>query len=107
MYGTFLRVDKAQNKAHTGRVNEEGFRKVLKVLNLNFTPKEINDLMVWFDSNGTKTMDYNEFATQLFGKDIILAKNMTLPLISLGMTNSGKDYMTKTGLNKVPHVICH
>lgn len=105
MYGSFLRVDKATNKAHTGRVSEEGFRKVLKVLNLNFSQQEVNDMMQWFDSNGTRTFDYNEFATQLFGQDV-LTRNMTLPLISLSMTKSGKDYMKQTGMDKVPHVLC-
>ena len=107
MYGTFLRVDKAQNKAHTGRVDEAGFRKVLRVFKLDMTNKEINDLMVWFDSNGTRTMDYNEFATQLFGKDILLAKTMKLPALSLNMTKSGREYMKRTGLDKKPHVMCH
>ena len=107
MYGTFLRVDKAQNKAHTGRVDESGFRKVLKVLKLDMTPQEVTDMMVWFDSNGSRNIDYNEFATQLFGKDILLAKTMKLPAISLNMTKSGKDYMKMTGLDKKPHVLCH
>jgi hypothetical protein len=96
MYGTFLRVDKSQNHAHTGRVNEESFRKVLKALNINFTDKEISDLVIWFDSNGTKQLDYNELTRQLFGGDV-LTKPLYLPAISLSLAKTPKDELDSTG----------
>ena len=36
----------------------------------------------------------------------MLAKPLNLPLISLSLTKTGKDYMRSTGLDKVPRVLC-
>ena len=97
MYGTFLRVDKSQNSGQTGRVSEESFRKVLKTLKLSMTEEEISDLMVWFDSNGSKSMDYNEFTRQLYGADV-LTRQLSLPAISLHLAKTTPDLLAKSGV---------
>lgn len=105
MYGTFLRVDKSQNQGHTGRINKESFMKVLRILKLSFTDKETDDMMIWFDSNGSSSMDYNEFTRQLYGTDILL-RPLALPPLSLMLTKSGKDFLETSGLHKAPRVMC-
>lgn len=106
MYGTFLRVDRVATSAQTGRVSEESFRKVLKILKLSMTDKEVSDLMIWFDSNGSKLMDYNEFTRQLYGVDV-LTKKLSLPAISLHLAKTNPDQLEKTGVishGSVEHV---
>lgn len=99
MLGVFLRVD----KAHIGHIQESSFRKVLKALGIALTDEEISDIMIWFDSNGSKTMDYNEFTRQIYGTDL-MTRSLTLPAISLHRAKASPEKLQETGIIPVGEI---
>jgi len=84
LLGTFLRFERLSGAGsastggstsgalHSGRVGEKALRdaaSALKVTNLSET--DFSDLMVWFDTDGSGRLDYNELSRQLFGDDVL------------------------------------
>jgi Ca2+-binding EF-hand superfamily protein len=69
LHGTFLRYD----PNHTGRISRETFRSILVELKItNFDTSMLDETIVWFDSNGSNTLDYNMLVKQLFGHDVVM-----------------------------------
>ena len=74
LHGTFLRFD---HQGH-GRLDASGVMAASKELGVRMTDKEVMDLVTWFDTDGTRQMDYNAFTAQMFGDDI-MTKSLQLP----------------------------
>jgi len=51
-----------------------------RALRVTLQNTEVSELMVWFDTNGSVSFDYNEFCKQLFGADV-LTRPLSLPSI--------------------------
>lgn len=66
LYGSFLRFDPAA----TGKVGLMELKAVAATLKVNLSESSLEDLLSWFDSDGSKSMDYLEFVRQLFGDDV-------------------------------------
>jgi Ca2+-binding EF-hand superfamily protein len=64
LYGTFLRWDHPM----TGRVDTNGLIAAVKELGVNVKAKDLETLLIWFDTDGSRRFDYRELLTQLFGK---------------------------------------
>jgi hypothetical protein len=52
-----------------------------KELGVPLKDNEVSDLLLWFDTNASGLLDYNEFTRQLFGDDI-QTRTLTLPKLS-------------------------
>ena len=84
LHGTCLRFD----TNHTGKLSLQQLKQVCSELKLlNHTNDNENDediiaLISWFDTNGTKTLDYNALTNQLYGEDIS-TKTITLPKLTV------------------------
>jgi Ca2+-binding EF-hand superfamily protein len=74
LHGTFLRFD---DRGH-GRLDSKGVLAASRELGVTLTDKELDDLVIWFDTDGTRKMDYNAFTAQMFGDDI-MTKSLHLP----------------------------
>ena len=74
LHGTFLRFDRSAR----GRIDSSGVLMAAKELQVTLTDAEINDLVIWFDTNGSRQMDYNAFTAQMFGEDV-MTKSIQLP----------------------------
>ena len=74
LHGTFLRFDA---KGH-GRVSAAAVTQASQELGVRMTDKEVADLVIWFDTNGTRQLDYNAFTAQMFGEDV-MTKSLQLP----------------------------
>jgi Ca2+-binding EF-hand superfamily protein len=74
LHGTFLRFDPRS----TGKVDLSGLTDASKELLVTLTSSELNDLVTWFDTDGSRRMDYNAFTAQLFGEDI-MTRTLHLP----------------------------
>jgi Ca2+-binding EF-hand superfamily protein len=77
LHGTFLRFDRSAG----GRVIAEEIQMVAKELGVPLKDNEVSDLLLWFDTNASGLLDYNEFTRQLFGDDI-QTRTLTLPKLS-------------------------
>jgi hypothetical protein len=104
MLGMFLRVDKSANSAILGHIGEISFRKVLKTIGVTLSDEEIRELMVWFDSDGSKSMDYNEFVRQVYGSDL-MTRTITLPAISLHRSKASPEQMRTSGIIPVGELV--
>jgi len=79
LYGTCLRFDTSRS----GRCNNEEVQKVAKeLLGERMSEKDTIELIDWFDTNATKTLDYNAFSRQLFRGDDVMTRSLTLPRLS-------------------------
>ena len=74
LHGTFLRFD---TKGH-GRLPAPQVMAASQELGVRMTDKEVQDLVVWFDTDGTRQLDYNAFTAQMFGDDV-MTKSLQLP----------------------------
>ncbi len=75
LHGSFLRFDKKAS----GRCSVSVLTKVCNELGIGMTHKELNDMILWFDTDGTRQLDYNAFTDQVFGSQDIMTRQMTLP----------------------------
>ena len=78
LHGTFLRFD---GPGH-GHVDSNGVEAVARELGVNLTQKEVHDMVLWFDTDGTRQLDYNAMTEQMFGSQDIMTRRMTLPRLS-------------------------
>lgn len=74
LYGTLLRFD----GSHSGRIDFNELKAVALALKINLSDESLRQLVAWFDSNGSNTMEYHEFVKQIFGPDeLILSHPIT------------------------------
>lgn len=78
LHGTFLRFD----GSGLGRVGTNATEAVARELGVTLTRKEIEELVLWFDSDGTRELDYNALTDQMFGQSDVMTRKMTLPRLS-------------------------
>ena len=78
LHGSFLRFD---GSGH-GRVDSNGLEAVAQELGVTMTQKEIHEMVLWFDTNGSRELDYNAMTNQMFGSQDIMTRHMTLPRLS-------------------------
>jgi hypothetical protein len=62
-------------------MNLKNLNKVLKTLNIRSSPEDVNNMLVWFDTNGSQQFDYNELARQLYGDDV-MTRPLSMPKLS-------------------------
>jgi Ca2+-binding EF-hand superfamily protein len=80
LHGTFLRFDPNR----TGRLNVDDVSKVCHELRVSIPDKnELQSLVTWFDTDGSRSLDYNAFVRELYGDDITTVK-LVLPKLSSG-----------------------
>jgi len=88
MHGTFLRFD----PSHSGKVTQKSLEDVSKILKIRLPTEDANALVTWFDTDGSKLLDYNEFTKQLYGGDV-LTRPLSLPSFSSKtMKSSNNDF---------------
>jgi hypothetical protein len=73
-HGTCLRYDKVKN----GRLSYDDLRSVMNELSCSISSSDLRTLLLWFDTNGSNTFDYNELTRHLFGEDI-MTRALILP----------------------------
>ena len=65
LLGSFMRYDHSSS----GRVKKEHVRKVCDILRIRgISDRDLSELVLWFDTNGSSTLDYHELARQIFGR---------------------------------------
>jgi hypothetical protein len=69
-----LRYDKLQE----GRLDFNHTKGVFEELGVALNDKDLHSLIVWFDTNGSKCLDYNQLTSQLYGDDV-MTKSFRLP----------------------------
>jgi Ca2+-binding EF-hand superfamily protein len=67
LHGTFLSNDGKRS----GRAPPFVVGNVSAALGVNLTEAEVNDLVDWFDTNATRTLDYNSFTRHLYGQNAL------------------------------------
>lgn len=101
LHGTFLRFD----PRGTGRQGKDGVVAASRELGVTLTDTEIEDLVTWFDTDGSRKMDYNAFVAQLYGDDV-MTRTLHLPKLhklagsatfNLSQTYKGKDEVKSSG----------
>ncbi len=75
LHGTFLRFDADKS----GHVNLEQFRRVMEEIRVVIDDISLNETVKWFDTNGTRLLDYNALVHQVYGTDGVITEKMTLP----------------------------
>lgn len=90
LHGTFLRFDTEK----TGHMTSSKIKEVFQELRLRLCEEDLRQLVVWFDSNGSGTLDCNALVRQIFGDDITL-RPLILP--KLGHSASGTITMSASG----------
>jgi len=84
LHGTLLRFDKQK----AGRLDAEGLSGVARELGVDLTAQEVQSIVLWFDTNGSRMLDYNAFTQQLFGlsegqaQEDFLTKSLSLPRLN-------------------------
>ena len=78
LHGTFLRFDASGG----GRVGVNAVSSVAEELGVTLTRKEITEMVLWFDTDGTRELDYNALTDQMFGNEDVMTRKMTLPRLS-------------------------
>lgn len=78
LHGTFLRFDASGE----GRVGVNSVAAVAEELGVTLTRKEITELVLWFDTCGSRELDYNALTDQMFGAADVMTRKMTLPRLS-------------------------
>ena len=68
LIGTFLRFDNSKS----GRIDFDGFKAATEALKLHLSDELIRQIINWFDSNGSNSMEYLEFVKQVFGVEELL-----------------------------------
>ena len=68
LYGTLLRFD----GTYSGRIDFDGLKAATFAFKINISDESLHQLIAWFDSNGSNTMEYHEFVKQLFGPDELI-----------------------------------
>ena len=74
LHGTFLRFD----TRGSGKMPNDGILNAAREIGVTLTDKEVADLITWFDTDGSRRMDYNAFVAQLYGEDC-MTKTLQLP----------------------------
>lgn len=65
LLGTFMRVD----PAGSGRVNKEQTKRVCEMLQIRgISDRDLEEMVLWFDTNGSSMLDYHELTRQIFGR---------------------------------------
>jgi Ca2+-binding EF-hand superfamily protein len=103
LHGTFLRMDSSRS----GHISAEELQHVCAELKVPINQEEVRQLVLWFDSNGTETMDYVLLISQLFGEDV-LTRPLSLPAVGLAATqmtdsdpNAIKESLRQKALKKI------
>jgi Ca2+-binding EF-hand superfamily protein len=79
LHGTFVRFDEQKQ----GRVSVETFQRVLEELKVSYDETTTAAACKWFDSNGSRLLDYNSLTKQLYGNDVCTERLM-LPTVNEG-----------------------
>jgi len=82
LHGTFLRFDDHRS----GRITQEAFHKVLEELKISFDESAATAACKWFDSNGSRLLDYNALTVQLYGASDASTERLALPVVNEGHT---------------------
>ena len=83
LHGTFIRFDSSKS----GKISIDDLARVTHEINVPISREELRQFVLWFDSNGTETMDYSMLIIQLFGEDV-LTRPLSLPSLSHHTTTS-------------------
>lgn len=83
LHGSLMRYDTER----AGRVTAAQLISAARDLNVQLMPKEVKNIMLWFDTNGTNQLDYNAFTKQMFGEDV-QTKRLQLPKLNKQAGNS-------------------
>ena len=83
LHGSLLRFDSER----MGMLTSQQFSMALRELNVQLDPKELRNLMLWFDCNGSNKLDYNAVTKQMFGEDVS-TKQLALPKLNKFAGNS-------------------
>jgi hypothetical protein len=83
LHGSLMRYDTER----AGRVSAAQLISAARDLNVQLMPKEVKNIMLWFDTNGTNQLDYNAFTKQMFGEDV-QTKRLLLPKLNKQAGNS-------------------
>jgi len=83
LHGTLMRFDSDRG----GYLTKSQFSSAMRELNVQLTLVELNNLILWFDTNGTSRVDYNAMTKQLFGEDVA-TRQLTLPKLNKFAGNS-------------------
>jgi len=76
LHGTFLRFDSFK----TGRVSLDVLTRVLDEIRAEIDEVSVQDVCTWFDTDGSKQVDYNALVRQVFGADVS-TERLQLPRI--------------------------
>jgi hypothetical protein len=76
LHGTFVRFDEQKQ----GRVSVDTFQRVLEELKVSYDETTTTAACKWFDSNGSRLLDYNSLTNQLYGNDVCTEKVILPPI---------------------------
>lgn len=85
LHGTFLRFDGSK----TGRLSVSEVRLALAELRVSANEEDVVALVNWYDTNGSRRLDYAELTKQMFGADPLLRQSkasVLLPKLSMSMS---------------------
>mmetsp|Transcript_18936 Transcript_18936/g.19673 ORF Transcript_18936/g.19673 Transcript_18936/m.19673 type:complete len:636 (-) Transcript_18936:137-2044(-) len=91
LHGTFIRFDSSKS----GKISIDDLSRVAHEIRVPVTRDELHNFVLWFDSNGTETMDYAMLITQLFGEDV-LTRPLSLPSLSHHHNNNNNNSLSST-----------
>lgn len=86
LHGTLMRFDADKG----GNLTQQQFANALHELNVHLEPKEMKNLMMWFDTIGCNKLNYNAITKQMFGEDVS-NRNLLLPKLNKYAGNSNYD----------------
>lgn len=99
LHGTMMRFDTER----TGGLNVNQFLSASRELNVQLDSKEVRHFLNWFDTHGDNRIDYNAFAKQMFGEDV-MTKTLALPKLNRYAGNSNYN-VTNTFVSSHPDQI--
>lgn len=76
LHGTFLLFDSFKS----GRVSHDVLTRVIDEIRAEIDEVSIQDVCIWFDTDGSKQLDYNALVRQVFGADVS-TERLQLPRI--------------------------
>ena len=83
LHGTFLRVD----KKGSGAVSHKDLARIFKELRVKLNDREVQELITWYDTNGTNTLPYAALVEDAFPRNMTF-KSKSLPALTSGQHSS-------------------